>query len=121
MEDFSLFVFQRKKEKEEIAKDFFGQTRELKRRTRSILEYVTSEERRADKEWRKKDEQGNPVIMAERTHLYPSRTQKLSSPAPKILGGRLPGKIGHCRFNEKRDYGLSNSDRNLIWPHGQAV
>ena len=44
--------------------------------------------------------------MAERSHLYPSRTQKLSSPAPKILGGKLPGKIGHCRF---------------IWPHGQVV
>ena len=42
--------------------------------------------------------------MAERTHLYPSRTQKLSSPAPKILGGRLPGKIGHCRFYKRASY-----------------
>ena len=98
MKDFSLFVLKREKEKEEIAKDFLGQTRKLERRARRILEYVTSEERRADKVWRKKDEQEYPVIMAERTHLYPSRTQKLSSPAPKILGGRLPGKIGHCRF-----------------------
>ena len=99
MKDFSLFVL--KREKEKIAKDFLGQTRKLERRARRILEYVTSEERRADKVWRKKDEQEYPVIMAERTHLYPSRTQKLSSPAPKILGGRLPGKIGHCRFNKK--------------------
>ena len=98
MKDFSLFVLKREKEKEEIAKDFLGQTRKLERRARRILEYVTSEERRADKVWRKKDKQEYPVIMAERTHLYPSRTQKLSSPAPKILGGRLPGKIGHCRF-----------------------
>ena len=33
----------------------------------------------------------NPVTMAERIHLFPSRTQKLSSHAPIILGGKLPG------------------------------
>ena len=48
----------------------------------------------------------DPVTIAERKHLYPSRTQKLSSPAPMILGGKLPGKVGRCRF---------------LWPHGQAV
>ena len=31
-----------------------------------------------------------------RVHLFPSRTQKLSSSAPTILGGRLPGKIGNA-------------------------
>ena len=31
-----------------------------------------------------------------RVHLFPSRTQKLSSFAPTILGGRLPGKIGNA-------------------------
>ena len=36
------------------------------------------------------------AIMAERFHLFPFRTQKLSSSVPKILGGRLPGKIGRC-------------------------
>ena len=49
---------------------------------------------------------GNPVTIAGRTHLYPSRTQKLSSLALMILGGRLPGKVGRCRF---------------FWPYGQAV
>ena len=44
--------------------------------------------------------------MAKRNHLYPSRTQKLSSLAPKILGGRLPGKIGRCRFDKK---GIANA------------
>ena len=44
----------------------------------------------------------NPVTIAGRTHLYPSRTQPLSSPAPMILGGRLPGKVGRCRFSEKQ-------------------
>ena len=48
--------------------------------------------------WRQKTSIKDPVIMAGRIHLYPSRTQKLSSLAPKILGGRLPGKIGSCRF-----------------------
>ena len=40
----------------------------------------------------------NPVTIAGRTHLFPSRTQKLSSLAPMILGGKLPGKVGRCRF-----------------------
>ena len=40
----------------------------------------------------------DPVTIAERKHLYPSRTQKLSSLAPMILGGKLPGKVGSCRF-----------------------
>src|SRR4026209_2065288 len=38
-----------------------------------------------------------PVTLAERLHPFPSRTRKLSSPAPKILGGPLPGKIGRRR------------------------
>src|SRR3546814_9208127 len=38
-----------------------------------------------------------PVTLAERNHPFPSRTRKLSSPAPKILGGQLPGKIGRRR------------------------
>ena len=56
--------------------------------------------------------------MAGRIHLYPSRTQKLSSPAPKILGGRLPGKIGHCRFLNRS---ATVMVAGCIWPHGQAV
>ena len=48
----------------------------------------------------------NPVTIARRSHLFPSRTQKLSSLALMILGGRLPGKVGRCRF---------------FRPYGQAV
>ena len=33
-----------------------------------------------------------------RIHLFPYRTQKLSSFVPTILGGRLPGKIGNARI-----------------------
>ena len=51
---------------------------------------------------RNKDEQENPVIMEKGSHLYPSRTQKLSPSSPKIPGGRLPGKIGHCRLINKK-------------------
>ena len=36
------------------------------------------------------------VLIAARVHLFPFRTQKLSSLAPTILGGRLPGKIGNA-------------------------
>ena len=32
-----------------------------------------------------------------RVHPFPFRTRKLSSFAPKILGGQLPGKIGRCQ------------------------
>ena len=39
------------------------------------------------------------VLIAMRVHLFPSRTQKLSSFAPTILGGRLPGKIGNANTN----------------------
>ena len=36
--------------------------------------------------------------MTERTHLFPSRTQKLSSPVPMILGRRRLGKVGRCQI-----------------------
>ena len=34
------------------------------------------------------------VRLTQRVHLFPFRTQKLSSVVPKILGWRRPGKIG---------------------------
>ena len=51
-----------------------------------------------------------PVPMTTRIHLFPCRTQKLSSFVPKILGWRRPGKIGRCRLS-----------LSLKWPVGQAV
>ena len=39
-----------------------------------------------------------PVPMTQRSHLFPFRTQKLSSVVPKILGWRRPGKIGRRRL-----------------------
>ena len=50
-----------------------------------------------------------PVSMTVRFHLFPFRTQKLSSLVPKIVGWRRSVKIGRCRL------------LFLIWPVGQAV
>ena len=38
------------------------------------------------------------AIMAERFHLFPYRTQKLSFLTPKVLVGTLTGRIGHRHF-----------------------
>ena len=35
----------------------------------------------------------NVVIIAKRIHLFPYRTQKLSSLAAMVLGGRPPGRV----------------------------
>ena len=39
-----------------------------------------------------------PVSMTVRNHLFPFRTQKLSSLVPKIVGWKRPVKIGRCRL-----------------------
>ena len=41
---------------------------------------------------------GRPVSMTVRPHLFPFRTQKLSSLVPKIVGWTRPVKIGRCRL-----------------------
>ena len=46
------------------------------------------------------------VLIAMRVHLFPSRTQKLSSSAPTILAGRLAGKIGNANINSTRNGGV---------------
>ena len=38
------------------------------------------------------------VSMTVRFHLFPFRTQKLSSLVPKIVGWKRPVKIGRCRL-----------------------
>ena len=38
------------------------------------------------------------MAIAEKTHLFPYRTQKLSSHTPKVLGWGRPGRIGSCRI-----------------------
>ena len=45
------------------------------------------------------------VLIAVRVHPFPSRTRKLSSPAPTILGWRRPGKIGSADTEKRHDFG----------------
>jgi hypothetical protein len=41
------------------------------------------------------------VTIAERPHPFPSRTRKLSSPAPMVLRGRPLGRVGRCQATVK--------------------
>ena len=43
------------------------------------------------------EEQGFPVTIAVGPHPSPSRTRKLSPPAPMVLGGQPPGRVGRRR------------------------
>ena len=72
------------------------------------------------------------VTIAKRHHLFPCRTQKLSSSTPKILTWRRVGKIGSCghyaplaQMVEQltlNQWVLGSSPRWCIkWPVGQAV
>ena len=45
--------------------------------------------------------------MKQRIHLFPFRTQKLSSALPKVLYGTLYGRIGSCRISKKRNHNQS--------------
>ena len=73
-----------------------------------------------------------PVPMTQRSHLFPFRTQKLSSVVPKILGWRRPGKIGRrrlfsslyfhmARWSSGQDGGLSRRKREFDSPTGHHL
>ena len=66
------------------------------------------------------------VVMAAGSHPFPFRTRKLSLPAPMVLGGNSPGRVGRCQNFFKRlpsllavgaivSFGLS------YWKPGQSV
>ena len=42
------------------------------------------------------------VFLTQRVHLFPFRTQKLSSAVPKILAWRRAGKIGQSRHHYRK-------------------
>jgi hypothetical protein len=50
------------------------------------------------------------VMMAERPHLFPFRTQKLSSPAPIVLGTGVPGRVGRCQ-----DLNLKSTPKGCVF------
>ena len=62
------------------------------------------------------------VTIAKRIHLFPYRTQKLSSLVSKILGWRRPGKIESCHLKDKREkisslfYHIRKLSRRKILP-----
>ena len=68
-----------------------------------VLECLKKKEKHDIRSWKW------PVSMTVRFHLFPFRTQKLSSLVPKIVGWKRPVKIGRCRL------------LFLLWPVGQAV
>src|ERR1044071_7479268 len=40
-----------------------------------------------------------PVVIAAGKHLFPFRTEKLSPPAPLVIGGQPPGRVGRRRLS----------------------
>ena len=57
---------------------------------RDIREHMKTQ---ADDEMRSLWWFGDLVAMTERPHLFPSRTQKLSSPVSMVLGPQGPGRV----------------------------
>ena len=49
------------------------------------------------------------VLFTQRVHLFPFRTQKLSSAVPTILAWRRAGKIGRCEHKEQRVVGVNSA------------
>src|SRR3954465_1601696 len=43
-----------------------------------------------------------PVVIAAGVHLFPFRTEQLSPPAPMVLGGQPPGRVGRRRIKFAR-------------------
>ena len=97
----------RKIRKQETAQEILQLTRRASTEERSVQRYMSTAGCEQQHSQMENPQAENPVTIARRSHLFPSRTQKLSSLAPMILGGKLPGKVGRCRF--------------LLRLHGQAV
>ena len=68
----------------DTAKYFTSDARRARERRGSILKYVTEERGSGNAAGDGKDEQ-DAVTIARRSHLYPYRTQKLSSLAPRVV------------------------------------
>ena len=54
------------------------------------------------------------VLQTQRVHLFPFRTQKLSSAVVKILYGRLYGKIAQCQHRERAEKSALDSEKTEI-------
>ena len=62
------------------------------------------------------------VLQTQRVHLFPFRTQKLSSAVAKILYGRLYGKIAQCQHGKRAErsalYTEENGEKLLLIKNG---
>ena len=54
------------------------------------------------------------VILAARVHPVPSRTRKLSSLAPMVLGGQPPGRVGSCQATFSFNQSINQSILPLL-------
>src|SRR5580765_4572347 len=53
-----------------------------------------------------------PVVIAAGVHLFPFRTEQLSPPAPMVLGGQPPGRVGRRRIILRR---AARAARFSLW------
>ena len=76
----------------------------LSQRKNVSSDYSVLKARPSKKHWTKYNkhvilvQSDRSVSMTVRFHLFPFRTQKLSSLVPKIVGWKRPVKIGRCRL-----------------------
>src|SRR5438309_11316453 len=61
-----------------------------------------------------------PVAIAAESHPFPFRTRKLSPPAPMVLGGKPPGRVGRRRIILNREEALSGAS-SLFSGYGLAM
>ena len=52
------------------------------------------------------------MLQTQRVHLFPFRTQKLSSAVAKILYGRLYGKIAQCQHGKRAERSALCTEEN---------
>src|SRR6476620_10865471 len=49
------------------------------------------------------------AVIAAGVHLFPFRTEKLSPPAPMVLGAKAPGRVGRRRIRLRKGH-------TRVWP-----
>ena len=60
-------------------------------------------------------EERYPVTIAVGRHLFPSRTQQLSPPAPMVLPWQRGGRVGRCRVSLFLSSASRRSCGRLTW------
>src|SRR6266508_6017476 len=55
------------------------------------------------------------AVIAAGVHLFPFRTEKLSPPAPMVLGGQPPGRVGRRRLFLRRAAAAALRLSRRVW------